>query len=114
MIKEHIFLVKALPQSGISKCYQINIQILITILLISGFFIVVASLVFKSQVARPRTGASGLLGEIGVVKKEISPDGKVFVHGELWNATATVQIEEGTKVKVVKVNNLVLEVAPVT
>ncbi len=59
-------------------------------------------------------GAIILLFIIGVVKKEISPDGKVFVHGELWNATATVQIEEGTKVKVVKVNNLVLEVAPVT
>jgi len=100
---------------GSSPEISISIKILLpTILLISGFFIVVASLVFKSQVARPRTGASGLLDEIGVVKKEISPDGKVFVHGELWNATATVQIEEGTRVKVVKVNNLVLEVTPVT
>jgi len=81
-------------------------------LLVSGFFVVVAGLVFRAQVSTPKTGASGLVGEIGVVKRAIQPDGKVFVHGELWNATAKEPILEGTKVSVVKVDNLVLEVEP--
>jgi membrane-bound serine protease (ClpP class) len=83
-----------------------------TILLVSGFFVVVAGLVFRAQVSTPKTGASGLVGEIGVVKRAIQPDGKIFVHGELWNATAKAPISEGTKVSVVKVDNLVLEVEP--
>jgi membrane-bound serine protease (ClpP class) len=83
-----------------------------TMLLVSGFFVVVAGLVFRAQVSTPKTGVSGLVGEIGVVKSAIRPDGKVFVHGELWNATAKEPILEGTKVSVVKVDNLVLEVEP--
>jgi membrane-bound serine protease (ClpP class) len=70
-------------------------------------------LVFKSQLSKPLTGATGLVGKIGIVKKEIMPDGKVFVHGELWNATSKVSIPEGAKVRVVDVVNLVLEVEPV-
>jgi membrane-bound serine protease (ClpP class) len=50
------------------------------------------------------------VGEIGIVKKALAPEGKVFVHGELWNARADSPIDEGVKVKVVQVVNLVLEV----
>jgi membrane-bound serine protease (ClpP class) len=52
------------------------------------------------------------VGEVGVVRKSLALEGKVFVHGELWNAVARETIEEGTKVRVVQVNNLVLEVEP--
>jgi membrane-bound serine protease (ClpP class) len=84
-----------------------------TIILISGFFVTVAGLVFRAQRSRPRTGASGLIDEIDVVKQDLVPDGKVFVHGELWNATAAAPIEKGRRVRVVSVNNLVLSVEPV-
>ena len=53
------------------------------------------------------------MGEIGVVKKDLQPEGKVFVHGELWNARADAVIAAGQKVCVKKVDNLVLEVEPV-
>ncbi len=84
-----------------------------TIAIVSGFFVILSGLVFKSHLLKPKTGAKGLVGEIGVVKKAIKPEGKVFVHGELWNATSKDPIEEGIKVRVVKVDNLVLEVEPV-
>jgi membrane-bound serine protease (ClpP class) len=83
-----------------------------TLVVISGFFTAVAFLVFRSQVSRPTTGSAGLVGEVGVVKKALAPEGKVFVHGELWNATAHKPIEEGIRVRVVKVMGLVLEVEP--
>ena len=90
-----------------------SLQVLFaTVGLVSGFFILVATLVVKAQVAQPRTGAAGLVGEIGVVKKTIFPEGKVFVHGELWQAVAKTPIEEGMKVRVVAVEHLVLTVVP--
>lgn len=83
-----------------------------TVIMVSGFFVVIAGLVIRSQLARPRTGASGLVGEIGWVKQALTPDGKVFVHGELWHATAATPIALGTRVRVKKVTNLLLEVEP--
>jgi len=83
-----------------------------TLVLISGFFVVVSGLVFKSHLSKPRTGARGLIGEIGVVRESLMPEGKVFVHGELWKAISKDPIQTGTRVRVVKIVNLVLEVEP--
>ena len=84
-----------------------------TVILISGFFVAVASLVFRAQISKPTTGSMGLVGEIGVVKKALTPEGKVFVHGELWNARAKQPLDQNVKVRVVKVVNLILEVESV-
>ena len=81
-----------------------------TIILVSGFFVVVASLAFRAQISKVRTGTQGLIGEIGMVQNALSPEGKLFVHGELWNAVSDQMIEEGTKVRVVGVENLILRV----
>ena len=94
-------------QSGLS--WQVLIP---TVLVISAFFVVVAGLAFKAQTAKPRTGDRGLTGEIGVVKQKLDPQGKVFVHGELWFAKAAEDIEEGARVRVKGVDGLVLEVEP--
>ncbi|MGD9080875.1 MAG: nodulation protein NfeD [Desulfobacterales bacterium] len=92
---------------------RLSLKVLLpTIILISGFFVFVAGLVFRAQMAKPRTGTKGLVGEIGIVKKALTPEGKVFVHGELWNAKAEKTIDEDTKVRVVNVVNLMLEVEP--
>ncbi|MBT8365157.1 MAG: nodulation protein NfeD, partial [Deltaproteobacteria bacterium] len=90
---------------------KLSWQVLLpTIIIISGFFMAVASLVFRAQISKPATGAAGLVGEIGIVKKALTPEGKVFVHGELWNARAKEPLDENVKVRVVKVVNLLLEV----
>jgi membrane-bound serine protease (ClpP class) len=83
-----------------------------TLILVSGFFAFVAGLVFRAQISKPRTGSKGLVGEIGIVKKALTPEGKVFVHGELWHARAQKEIGENVKVRVVNVENLMLEVEP--
>jgi membrane-bound serine protease (ClpP class) len=84
-----------------------------TVIMVSGFFVVVAGLVFRSQISKPRTGDKGLIGELGVVKERLAPGGKVFVHGELWNAEAPEAIEAGAKVRVTGVDQLVLKVEEV-
>ncbi|OQY11731.1 MAG: serine protease [Desulfobacteraceae bacterium 4572_187] len=93
---------------------RLSWQVLIpTLGLISGFFVVVSGLVFKSHLSKPRTGAQGLIGEIGVVRESLMPEGKVFVHGELWKATSKDPIQTGARVRIVNIVNLVLEVEPV-
>jgi membrane-bound serine protease (ClpP class) len=93
---------------------KLSWQVLLpTIVVVSGFFVAVASLVFRAQMSKPTTGAGGLVGEIGIVKKALRPEGKVFVHGELWHARAQEPLDENAKVRVVKVVNLFLEVESV-
>jgi membrane-bound serine protease (ClpP class) len=90
---------------------RLSLKVLLpTIILISGFFVFVAGLVFRAQMAKPRTGTKGLVGEIGIVKQALKPEGKVFVHGELWNARSDMAIDKDAKVRVVNVVNLMLEV----
>lgn len=96
---------------GSTPDMKLSLRVLLpTVILISGFFIAVASLVFRAQISKPSTGSRGLVGEIGIVKKALNPEGKVFIHGELWNARAREPLDEDARVRVVKVVNLILEV----
>jgi len=60
------------------------------------------------------TGIEGLIGEVGTAQGVLAPGGKVFVHGEIWNAISSSPIPAGSKVVVQKVDGLELRVAPVT
>lgn len=59
------------------------------------------------------TGAQGLVGEIGTARTPLGPEGKVFIHGELWDAVASGSIEAGQAVVVKRIDGLRLEVEPV-
>jgi membrane-bound serine protease (ClpP class) len=60
------------------------------------------------------TGEQGLIGEIGIAQSPLAPTGKVFVHGELWDAVASVQIPAGERVVVRQVDGFILRVDPLT
>ncbi|HTO53519.1 MAG TPA: nodulation protein NfeD [Myxococcota bacterium] len=63
--------------------------------------------------ARPQyAGAEGLLAEIGTADSDLSPQGRVRVRGELWNAVADAPVRRGDKVEILAVENLVLRVRP--
>jgi membrane-bound serine protease (ClpP class) len=59
------------------------------------------------------TGERGLIGEVGVAQTQLWPEGKVFVHGEIWNASSASRVEPGQTVRVTAVHDLVLTVEPV-
>ncbi|MFC1896536.1 nodulation protein NfeD [Thermodesulfobacteriota bacterium] len=84
-----------------------------TVATVSGFFLIVAGLVLRSQLSRPRTGAQGLVGEVGLVKMPLKPEGKVLVHGELWKAVSEESpVETGASVRIKEVRGLLLVVEP--
>jgi membrane-bound serine protease (ClpP class) len=68
------------------------------------------SLVLKARRSKVATGVQGMIGEIGVVRTPLEPEGKVFVHGELWNASSPVALGPGTRVRIKSVDGLHLVV----
>ena len=70
-------------------------------------------LVFKAQQDGVGTGVEGMTGETGTVTQVLDPEGKVFVHGEIWNAASVAgTIPQGNRVRVVSVDNMRLTVVP--
>ena len=67
----------------------------------------------KSHQLRTTTGMEGLLGEIGVVKETLNPEGRVLVHGEVWSAESDTVISVGEKVSVEVVKGLKIQVRKV-
>ena len=71
---------------------------------LSLIFLFLFFLVVRAHSRKAYTGKEGLVGEIGTAQTDLSPEGKVFVHGELWNAEAAAEhIARGSKVKVTRV-----------
>jgi membrane-bound serine protease (ClpP class) len=60
------------------------------------------------------SGAQGLIGEIGIAQTPLAPSGKVFVHGEIWDAVCPGQISIGASVVVRRIDGLLLQVEPAT
>jgi membrane-bound serine protease (ClpP class) len=76
---------------------------------ITAFLMTIALKARRNKIV---TGEQGLVGETGVAQTPLSPQGKVFVHGELWDATASSPLPIGQLVVVRKVDGLILEVDP--
>jgi len=70
------------------------------------------SIALKARRNKVVTGEQGLVGETGVARTALSPEGKVFVHGELWNAVASSPLPVGQMVVVQRVDGLTLYVDP--
>lgn len=78
---------------------------------LSLIFLFLVIIAIRAHAKKVTTGKEGLVGEIGVAQSDLTPKGKVFVHGELWNAEADEDIPKGTDVKVVEVlKNLKIKV----
>jgi membrane-bound serine protease (ClpP class) len=68
------------------------------------------TIALKARANKITTGAQGLIGEIGTAETALSPQGKIFIHGELWDATASSSVAPGQNVVVRQVDGLQLSV----
>jgi len=71
------------------------------------------SLVMRARRSKVVTGLDGMIGETGAAVTELTPAGKVFVHGEYWDAVSLRPAEAGTCVRVTAIDKLQLVVEPV-
>src|SRR5205085_12452568 len=61
---------------------------LVVSLPIGAIAMLLMTLVLRARRNRVTTGSEGMVGQIGVASTELGPEGKVFVHGETWDAIA--------------------------
>ncbi len=103
-----VMLVRA-PQPFIGVSLTFIIPIVAATALVVLFLV---SLVVKSHSRQTTTGREGLVGKKGVVEIPLSPQGKVFLHGELWDAYSDEPLEKGTTIRVVNVEGMIVKVEP--
>jgi len=92
---------------------RVSLSVIIpTVVLVSSVFLLAIWLVVKAQRSRPTTGLEGLVNLTGEALSDIAEQGRVFVHGEYWNARSDSLITKGSSVRVVKVDGMLLTVRP--
>ncbi|HOD34617.1 MAG TPA: nodulation protein NfeD [Syntrophales bacterium] len=82
------------------------------VLVTSLFFAGVIALAVKAQLRKPLTGQQGMIGEYAQAVTDVGEEGKVFLKGEYWNAFSSSPIKKDSRVRVVAIRGLVLEVEP--
>jgi membrane-bound serine protease (ClpP class) len=104
-----LFLVDApIPEMRVHLATALAVSIPLGI--ITAFLMSIAVRARRNKVV---TGEQGLIGEIGIAQTTLAPAGKVFVHGELWDAVSTVPVPAGERIVVRQVDGLTLRVEPV-
>ncbi len=73
-----------------------------------GSMLLIAFLAVRAHRLQPASGAEGMIGEIGKVRRLLDEPGeaKVFVHGEYWDATVEGEVAAGDRVEVLAVEGL--------
>ena len=99
MIIGSLMLIKS-PVPELRPALHIILPVAIGVSLIVVFLL---SLVLRAHARRSFSGREGMIGETGTARTDLAPTGKVFVHGELWEAEAAEPIRTGEKVKVLEV-----------
>ncbi|MFC1850901.1 nodulation protein NfeD [candidate division CSSED10-310 bacterium] len=83
-----------------------------TIITVTGvllaFVLLVLERVLRVHAAPATTGSQGLIGNVGEARTDIAPVGRVFVHGELWNAKSDKPISQGAQIIVLTNEGLTL------
>jgi membrane-bound serine protease (ClpP class) len=87
--------------------------VVVAALATAGFFLLVVGAAVRSLKRAPTTGREGLIGEVGVARSRLAPEGQVLVHGELWRARCDGEAEVGDEVRVTAVEGLRLQVEKV-
>lgn len=83
-------------------------------LLLGAISLFLLTRALRLRAAPPLTGLEGMIGEVGDVIDPVDPAlyaGKVFVHGEYWDATAAEPLAAGTRVRVEAIVGHTLKVA---
>ena len=86
--------------------------ILPVVTLAAGLSLFVVGMGIRAMRRQPTTGSEGMVGLVGVAKTALAPEGKILVHGELWDAISEQALQPGDHAEVTRVNGLKLHVKP--
>ena len=93
---------------------SISLKYIISMVAVTSFiFMFIIFYAIKAQFKKPVTGLRGMIGSRGIARSDVAPEGKIQIHGEIWNAILNSKeevIKRGDKVEVVKVEGMKLVV----
>jgi membrane-bound serine protease (ClpP class) len=95
--------------------YQVSAPVALTVAAVMVAMVGLAvAKIMQVRRAPVVTGQSELIGQVGIVRQALDPDGLIFVHGELWRArTDGEPVPPGETVRVEGLDDgLTLRVAP--
>jgi membrane-bound serine protease (ClpP class) len=72
------------------------------------------SIVVQARRNKVVTGASGMIGEEGITRTRLEPEGQILVRGEIWDAVASANVPAGARVRVKGMAGLKLLVEPIS
>ncbi len=94
-----------------SPALHVDWQVILPVVVFFGLLVMFLSrLVVQAHRRVPVTGSEGLVGKLATARTPIEGRGKVFVHGEYWDARSKERIPEGATVKIIRVDGLLLDV----
>ncbi|OGT78692.1 MAG: serine protease [Gammaproteobacteria bacterium RIFCSPLOWO2_02_FULL_56_15] len=94
--------------------YTVPLQIIGVVTLVAAIFTLAAIRLAVSAHQRPVvTGREQMIGATGVVVDDFMEAGRLFIHGETWNAVSEVPMHKGQLVEVVAINGLELKIKPI-
>ena len=108
MVLGALLLINGPPEMRIHLSTAVSVAIpfaLITMFLVS--------IVIQARRNKVVTGPSAMIGETGTARTVLSPEGKVLIRGEYWDAIASAELPAGAAVRVKGVAGLKLIVEPV-
>lgn len=74
------------------------------------FFLLALPAALSAQSRRVSTGRDGMVGARGTAVSDLEPRGRIYAHGEYWNATADEELPAGVEVEIVSVDGMMLRV----
>lgn len=90
---------------------RISLGVLVPAVAVTSlFFVAIIALALKSQLRPKLGGREGMVGEEGEAVTDIFKEGKVLIHGEFWSAVSDELVAKGSKVRVVRVEHLIVKV----
>jgi len=93
---------------------QIARSLIFGVALVASSFLLLLVYMLMRMRRRPAvSGTESMLGELAEVLEDFNEHGQVFVHGERWSAHTQVPVRKGDRVRVDRINGLLLDVSPV-
>jgi membrane-bound serine protease (ClpP class) len=104
-----VFLVKPLDSGS---AWPIHWLVIATVTVVTGlFFFFVLKFSLKAYHRRVVSGTRGMVGEVGVIE---SSEEWVWVMSERWRYQSTTTVKPGQRVRVLRVDGMLLHVEPVS
>ena len=95
---------------------RVSLNVIVTLATFSALVVGFLSyMVLRTHQLPVRTGVEGLASEVATARTPLTPRGKVFVHGEIWDAVLEAggrAVAAGEPVEVVNMQDLTLTVRP--